>query len=81
MKIRENLIDRQTRIAFLIMAHNNPKQLNLFLGQILKYEYAEVFIHIDAKSVSIIPDILVDERIHILKEHIYGNWATILWLK
>lgn len=71
----DTIIDRQTKIAFLIMAHNNVTQLNLFLNQILEYEYAEVFIHVDAKGTSIIPHILKNSRIHILTEHINGSWG------
>lgn len=63
------------KIAFLIMAHNNPQMLNWFLKQILQYENAEVFIHIDQKGIAIIPDILVNDRIHILQEHIWAKWG------
>lgn len=71
----DTIMDRPTRIAFLIMAHNNVAQLNLFLKQILEYEYADVFIHVDAKGISIVPHILKSPRIHILKDHIDGNWG------
>ena len=75
MRNQDNLTDRQTKIAFLIMAHNNPQLLNLFLKQILQYADAEVFLHIDKKGVAIIPDILTHDRVHILDEHIWGKWG------
>ena len=47
-------------IAFLLVVHNNPEQLNLFLKQILMYSNSYIYIHVDAKYLNIIPKILKD---------------------
>lgn len=75
MLSNDTSFDKQIKIAFLIMAHNNVNQLNCFLTQILKYEYADVFIHVDERGKNMIPYIVKNARIHILEEHILGNWG------
>ena len=40
------------KFAYLIMAHNNPKQLSILL-KLLDYEENDIYLHIDKKSVDI----------------------------
>lgn len=65
----------QPRIAFLLMIHENPEQINLFLQQLLAYEHSEIYIHIDKMNLHIKSQLLVHERIHILEESIHGKWG------
>lgn len=63
------------KIAFLMMVHNNPEQLNCFINQVLQYSESYVYIHVDKKGTHIIPSILKHNRVHILEEHIDGKWG------
>ena len=62
-------------IAFLLVVHNNPEQLNLFLKQILMYSNSYIYIHVDAKYLNIIPKILKDERVMIAPKHFDIQWG------
>lgn len=63
------------KIAFLLMIHDNPKQTNCFIAQLLTYQHNEIFIHVDSKSRDIISKLHKGERIHFLKEHIDCQWG------
>ena len=65
----------QPRIAFLLMVHENPEQINQFLRQLLDYEHSEIYIHVDLKQKHIQPHLLENERIHILEKSIHGKWG------
>lgn len=75
MLSNDTIIDRQTRIAFILIVHNNPEQVNLFIKQLLLYQNSFVYIHVDAKYLDIIPDLLADERILIAPEHFDIKWG------
>lgn len=62
-------------IAFLIVAHTKPEQLNIFIKQLLSYPGSYVYLHIDAKSKYMLPDILDDERVQVLTEHYDVRWG------
>ena len=62
-------------IAFLIVAHTKPKQLNIFIKQLLSYQGSYIYIHINAKSKYMLPNILDDERVIILPEHYDVRWG------
>ena len=65
----------QPKIAFLLMVHENPEQINLFLRQLLDYEYSEIYIHVDLNQIHIKSQLLKNERIHILEQSIHGKWG------
>lgn len=67
--------DKTEDIAFLIVAHNNVEQLNMFIRQLLVYEGSYIYIHIDAKSLNMIPDVLKAERVTVLPEHYDVKWG------
>lgn len=48
------------------MAHNNVELLNDFIQQILRYDKADIFVHVDKKAENMIPQIKKAGRIHIL---------------
>ena len=62
-------------IAFLLVVHDNPEQLNLFLKQILTYPNSYIYIHVDAKYLNIIPMILKNERVMIAPKHFDIQWG------
>ena len=68
-------LNRKPKIAFLIMAHSKPEQLNLFIKQLLMYEKSYIYIHIDAKFLSIIDKIMKDERVTIIPKHLDVQWG------
>lgn len=61
--------------AFIILAHQLPEQLNIFTEQILSDPESEVFIHINKLCENIIPQIKVDDRIHICKNNVEIYWG------
>lgn len=56
------------KIAYLLVVHKNPNQVNLFLEQLLNIGDCDIYIHVDKKSNNIISQIKKDERIHIYSE-------------
>lgn len=67
--------NRRVSIAFLIVAHTKPEQLNLFIKQLLAYDESYVYIHIDAKNQAMIADITKNERVEVLPNHINIRWG------
>lgn len=63
------------KIAFLMMVHNNPEQINYFINQVLQYPESYVYIHVDKKGIQIIPKIFKHCRVKILEEHVDGKWG------
>jgi hypothetical protein len=76
-------------IAYMLLVHKNPEQVNMFLKQILKDEDADIYIHIDKKCGELMKGKLIKHpRVYILEESVEGTWgdislvdATILLLK
>lgn len=76
-------------IAYILLVHKNPEQVNMFLQQILKDEGSYAYIHLDKKCVGTMKDkIIKDPRVYILEESVDGSWgdislvdATIMLLK
>ena len=57
MKVNKHFAKRneevnQLKIAFLIMAHNNVELLNDFIQQILRYDKADIFVHVRVRTFS-----------------------------
>lgn len=65
------------KIAFLVVAHKNPEQINLFLKQLLMYEGSHIFINIDKKSKIRESEIVKSSRIYINNPRINVNWGEI----
>ncbi|MBQ7379238.1 MAG: hypothetical protein IJW70_06105 [Clostridia bacterium] len=75
------MISRPVRIAFLIVTHANPEQLNLFIRQLLTYQHCDIYVHTDAKNPGMIEKILQSDRVIILPEHHdvrWGDYSQIL---
>lgn len=63
------------KIAFLILAHGNIKQLNCFLRQLLKYEDSFIYIHLDIKAGDVDTEIINDDRVEILPQRLDVKWG------
>ncbi|MGV9002307.1 MAG: beta-1,6-N-acetylglucosaminyltransferase [Candidatus Saccharimonadaceae bacterium] len=63
------------RIAFLVLSHGNPTQLNIFINQLLRYEGSFIFVHIDKKSTMQPSELCLDSRVIILKDRISVSWG------
>lgn len=72
MKMEENT---KISIAFLIVAHTKPEQLNLFIKQLLAYDESYIYIHIDAKNQEMIDGIMNNNRVEVLPKHIDVRWG------
>ena len=38
------------KIAYLLVAHKNPEQVNMFINQLLQYGACDVYVHVDKKN-------------------------------
>lgn len=56
------------KIAFLILCHKNPSQINLLINKLLDID-CEIYIHIDKKNAHIRTEINTDKHIFILSEN------------
>jgi hypothetical protein len=66
------------KIAYLLMVHKNPEQFNKFLRQLLCDNQAEIYVHIDKKSVGSIADKIIDHaRIIKTSESVEVTWGDI----
>lgn len=74
-KMKNEMESRQTKLAYLLLVHNNPKQLNIFLQQILDSDDGDIYLHVDKKNVKMIEHLLKDERITIISEY-EVKWAS-----
>lgn len=67
--------DNLPNIAFLIVAHADPEQLNLFIGQLLTYQHCDVYVHTDAKNPGMVQSIEKSDRVFILPKHYDVRWG------
>ncbi len=57
------------RLAYLLVAHTNPDQVNTFIKQVLDYGDSEVFLHIDKKNEVMKERIIHSNRVHVYSEY------------
>lgn len=60
---------KEIRIAYLLLAHKCPEQINMFIKQLLNYGDCDIYLHIDKKAKNIIPEIEKSENIFIISEY------------
>lgn len=66
------------RIAYVLMVHKNPDQVNMFLQQLLTDEQADIYIHINKKNLDEIEGRLIrDPRILMTSENAVVNWGDV----
>lgn len=61
--------------AVIILAHQKPKQLNIFIDQLLSDMETYIFIHVNKACEDIIPSIKNDKRVFISNRNIIINWG------
>lgn len=64
-------------VAFGIMAHKNPDQLNVFIRQLLAYENAYIFVHIDSKASFSADDVEKNDRVEVVAKRSNASWGDI----
>lgn len=63
------------KIAFLLTLYTQPKQANLFIEQLLKYENSFIFVHVDKKFKHIENEIIQHERVVIIPNSESIEWG------
>ncbi|KWW35848.1 MAG: putative N-acetylglucosaminyltransferase [bacterium F083] len=63
------------KIAFLMLCHKNPNQINILLDKLLEFD-SDIFIHIDKKNYNISSEFMKSKRIHVLN---YNECFDINW--
>ena len=61
--------DKKIKVAYLLLAHQNIEQLNLFIEQLLHYGDCDVFVHIDKKNESLCKKIIKDNHVYVCSEY------------
>lgn len=64
------------KIAYLVICHKNPEQVNNLINKLLQDKDAFVFIHIDKKS-NIANDIQNRDRLYIMQNRINCLWGRV----
>lgn len=57
------------KIAYLLLVHKDPGQVNLFIRQILDYGDADIYIHVDAKNQKIAGRLMKDDRVKVFSRY------------
>lgn len=66
------------RIAYILLVHKSPMQVNTFLQQLLKDKDSEVYIHIDKNGLARFKNrIQPHPRVHVLQTSIACSWGDI----
>jgi hypothetical protein len=65
------------KIAFIILAHSDVKQLNVLIHQLLSYDGSYIFVHIDKKAPYSKDSVTRDDRVVIDENRIDGKWGDI----
>lgn len=63
------------RIAYLLLAHKSPEQLNLFIRQLLDYGDCDVYVHVDVTHKEICEQLIRDDRVIVCSEF-ETRWAS-----
>lgn len=53
----------KVRIAYLLVAHKCPEQINLFIEQLLNYGDCDVYVHVDTKNSDLYEKIITSPRV------------------
>lgn len=63
------------RLAYLLVAHKNPQQVNMFVEQLLQYGDCDVYIHVDKKNPELFDKIISSPNV--FKYSIYDvRWGS-----
>lgn len=73
--VNKNDDNNNVKIAYLLLVHNNPTQVNMFINQILNYGKADIYIHVDKKNKMMAGKLIKDDRVLIISEY-EVKWAS-----
>lgn len=62
--------------AFIILAHHLPKQLNIFINQLLADPENDIFVHVNKKNETLKKEIIKDERVFVTDQNIEITWGS-----
>jgi len=66
------------KTAYMLIVHKNPEQVNMFIRQLLADEQADIYIHIDKKSIGwMAEEIIADPRVIKTSENILVTWGDV----
>ncbi|MDA8173768.1 MAG: hypothetical protein M0018_04150 [Nitrospiraceae bacterium] len=71
------MLKKKIRIAYLLLAHKNPEQLNKFTEQLSMDKFADIYVHIDKKNYVKMSSEIDGKNITILKERVDISWGDI----
>lgn len=64
MSNKENVMT-DIRMAYLLVAHKCPEQVNIFVKQLLDYADCDIYIHVDKKKPEMVDQLLKHERVFV----------------
>lgn len=73
--VNKNNDNNDVKMAYLLLVHNNPIQVNMFINQILNYGKADVYIHVDKKNKPMTRELIKDDRVFVISEY-EVKWAS-----
>lgn len=62
--------------AFIILAHQLPDQLNIFINQLLADPDNDIFIHVNKKNETLKKDIIKSKRVFVTDNNIEITWGS-----
>lgn len=65
----------KVKMAYLLLAHKCPEQVNIFIDQLLDYGACDIYIHIDKKAEGIISKIKKNEHVFIISSY-FVSWGS-----
>ncbi len=57
------------KIAYLLLVHKSPEQVNLFIQQLLNYGDSDVYVHVDKKNKELIDKLVKSPRVFVLSKY------------
>lgn len=73
--MKNNMNKEEVKVAYLLLAHNKPEQLNLFIRQLKAYGDCDIYIHVDKKNQSMIDSIEKDTGVYLISKY-EVSWAS-----
>lgn len=58
-------MDNKVKMAFLLLAHKCPEQVNLFINQLLNYGDCDIYVHIDKKNPDLLKALVKSPRVFV----------------
>lgn len=68
------------RIAYLIIVHKLPEQINKLIKQLINYGECDIYIHIDKKNINIANEINQNENVFIYSQY-HVRWGSFEIIK